>query len=52
MNHGVPVFNIPVFNDEERAKVGTIYKQIGKEEAKDRGLAKTYSYVNSESNRS
>ena len=51
MNHGVPV--TPRFNnDEERAEVGTIYKQIGKEEAKDRGLAKTYSYVNGESNRS
>ena len=31
--------NIPVFNDEERAEVGTIYKQIGKEAAMDRGLA-------------
>ncbi len=31
--------NIPVFNDEERAEVGTIYKQVGKEAAMDRGLA-------------
>ncbi|CAM3167023.1 tRNA 2-selenouridine(34) synthase MnmH [Filibacter tadaridae] len=30
--------NIPVFNDEERAEVGTIYKQVGAEEAKERGL--------------
>lgn len=31
--------NIPVFNDEERAEVGTIYKQVGQAEAKKRGLA-------------
>lgn len=31
--------NIPVFTDEERAEVGTIYKQVGKEAAMDRGLA-------------
>ncbi len=31
--------NIPIFNDEERAEVGTLYKQVGKEEAMDRGLA-------------
>jgi tRNA 2-selenouridine synthase len=30
--------NIPLFNDEERAEVGTIYKQIGPDEAKQRGL--------------
>lgn len=30
--------NIPVFNDEERAEVGTIYKQVGQAEAKKRGL--------------
>src|SRR5699024_7402287 len=30
--------NIPVFNTEERAEVGTIYKQVGKEAAKERGL--------------
>ncbi|MHA6260687.1 tRNA 2-selenouridine(34) synthase MnmH [Sporosarcina sp. CAU 1771] len=30
--------NIPVFNDEERAEIGTIYKQVGQEEAKVRGL--------------
>lgn len=31
--------NIPVFNDTERAEVGTLYKQVGKEEAMERGLA-------------
>lgn len=31
--------NIPVFTNEERAEVGTIYKQIGKQAAKERGLA-------------
>ena len=30
--------NIPVFNNEERAEVGTIYKQVGQEAAKARGL--------------
>ncbi|WP_153731047.1 tRNA 2-selenouridine(34) synthase MnmH [Sporosarcina obsidiansis] len=30
--------NIPIFNDEERAEVGTLYKQVGKQAAKDRGL--------------
>lgn len=30
--------NIPLFNDEERAEVGTIYSRIGVEEAKVRGL--------------
>lgn len=30
--------NIPVFNDEERAEVGTIYKQVGQEAAKEKGL--------------
>ncbi len=30
--------NIPVFNDEERVEVGTIYKQVGKEAAMERGL--------------
>lgn len=30
--------NIPIFNTEERAEVGTIYKQTGKEAAKERGL--------------
>lgn len=31
--------NIPVFNNEERAEIGTIYKQVGTEEAKERGLS-------------
>ncbi|WP_010529262.1 tRNA 2-selenouridine(34) synthase MnmH [Lentibacillus jeotgali] len=30
--------NIPVFTDEERAEVGTIYTQVGKEAAKERGM--------------
>ncbi|ARD48286.1 tRNA 2-selenouridine(34) synthase MnmH [Sporosarcina sp. P37] len=30
--------NIPVFTNEERAEVGTLYKQAGKEAAMDRGL--------------
>ncbi|WP_087974723.1 tRNA 2-selenouridine(34) synthase MnmH [Oceanobacillus rekensis] len=30
--------NIPFFNDEERAEVGTIYKQVNPQAAKDRGL--------------
>lgn len=30
--------NIPVFDDEERAEIGTIYKQVGQEVAKERGL--------------
>lgn len=30
--------NIPIFNDEERAQVGTMYKQIGTEQARELGL--------------
>ncbi|MGN7387620.1 tRNA 2-selenouridine(34) synthase MnmH [Sporosarcina sp. SAFN-015] len=30
--------NIPVFTDEERAEIGTLYKQVGKETATERGL--------------
>lgn len=30
--------NIPLFSNEERAKVGTVYKQIGTEEAKRLGI--------------
>lgn len=30
--------NIPVFTDEERAEIGTIYKQVSVEAAKERGL--------------
>lgn len=30
--------NIPVFDDEERAEIGTLYKQVGPEIAKERGL--------------
>lgn len=31
--------NIPVFDNEERAAVGTLYKQVGPEAAKEKGLA-------------
>lgn len=31
-------FNIPVFNDEERAQIGTLYKQKGQEQAIKLGL--------------
>lgn len=31
--------NIPLFSDQERAEVGTIYKQQGPEAAKEKGLA-------------
>ncbi|WP_409293171.1 tRNA 2-selenouridine(34) synthase MnmH [Peribacillus sp. SCS-37] len=30
--------NIPIFDDREREEIGTIYKQIGVSEAKERGL--------------
>lgn len=30
--------NIPLFNDEERAEIGTIYKQVSVQAAKERGL--------------
>lgn len=30
--------NIPIFEDDERAEVGTIYKQVGPKAAKERGL--------------
>lgn len=30
--------NIPFFTDEERAEIGTIYKQVNKQSAKERGL--------------
>lgn len=30
--------NIPLFSNEERSAVGTTYKQVGSEEAKDQGL--------------
>lgn len=30
--------NIPLFDDQERAEIGTLYKQVGVEAAKERGL--------------
>jgi tRNA 2-selenouridine synthase len=31
--------SFPLFSDEERARVGTLYKQVGKQAAVDEGLA-------------
>lgn len=31
-------FNLPLFDDSERAEIGTLYKQAGRQEAIDRGL--------------
>lgn len=39
MGHIPGAVNIPLFSNDERAEVGTIYKQIGNEEAKMKGLA-------------
>ena len=36
--HIANAINIPLFSDEERVVVGTIYKQIGKDEAIEKGL--------------
>lgn len=36
--HIVGAVNIPLFTNEERAEVGTLYKQVGVQEAIDRGL--------------
>jgi len=33
--------NVPLFNNEERAQVGTVYKQVGKEAAVDLGIRLT-----------
>jgi tRNA 2-selenouridine synthase len=30
--------NLPIFNDEERAQVGTVYKQVGQDQARELGL--------------
>ena len=41
--------NLPLFTDEERAEIGTIYKKKGQEKAIDKGLgiagSKMQSYV-------
>lgn len=39
IGHIPKAINIPLFTNEERAEVGTIYKNIGVEEAKIKGLA-------------
>ena len=36
--HIVGAFNMPLFSNEERASVGTIYKKQGKEQAVEKGL--------------
>lgn len=38
LGHIDGAFNLPLFSNEERAEVGTIYKQVGKNEAIERGL--------------
>ena len=39
IGHIPSAINIPIFSDEERAKVGTLYKQVGIEQAKELGLS-------------
>lgn len=36
--HKVGAINMPLFSNEERAEVGTLYKQVGRERAVERGL--------------
>lgn len=36
--HIVGAVNIPLFSNEERAEIGTLYKQVGVQQAIDRGL--------------
>ena len=36
--HIIGAINIPIFSNEERAEVGTLYKQVGVEQAKELGL--------------
>jgi tRNA 2-selenouridine synthase len=38
LGHIPGAFNIPIFSDEERSSVGTIYKQSGREDAIEKGL--------------
>lgn len=37
-SHIPGAFNVPIFNNAERAQVGTVYKHIGREQAKELGL--------------
>ena len=39
IGHIFGAINIPIFTNDERAEVGTIYKQVGTEQAKDLGLS-------------
>ena len=36
--HIPQAYNLPLFSDEERARIGTMYKQEGKQDAIDLGL--------------
>jgi tRNA 2-selenouridine synthase len=38
IGHILDAINIPLFSDEERAQVGTLYQQVGVEQAKELGL--------------
>lgn len=38
LNHIPGAVNIPLFNNEERAEIGTIYKQVGQKEARWRAM--------------
>lgn len=38
LGHIEGAYNLPIFEDNERAEVGTIYKQIGRNQAVERGL--------------
>lgn len=37
-SHIPGAINIPIFNDEERGQVGTVYKQVGQDQARELGL--------------
>ena len=39
IGHILGAINIPIFSNEERAKVGTLYKNVSAEQAKDLGLS-------------
>lgn len=39
IGHMPSAINIPIFSNEERVKIGTLYKQVGGEQAKELGLA-------------
>jgi len=39
IGHIPGAYNVPLFSDDERAEVGTVYKQVGADEAKHLGLS-------------